>query len=341
MTSELSRARELLALAVAMVEHEREPDAARWQAPVEARVDELDGAVTAFLDAGDRNAALRLVGTLSYLCQDTGRVMLGRELAARVLAVVGEAGDARDRAMAHLTLGELAFRQGDQPVALDITEAALGLACEAGDEEAERPAEMNLARVSFRDGDADGIRRHAERVLELAGGGPGARMGAVHMLGWAEHTAGNVEAAVQLFADNVITARTVGNRLTEGSELLNLASPSTELGDMEQAASYLRDGIDVAHDLGSSYLLPGALTEAGRLLVLCGRTEVGLQLIVAWERQYEIAGLTPDPGDDAFHEQRSAAIASLPTGRVEELRVAGAAMSLDDAVALACAELGN
>jgi hypothetical protein len=88
-TSELSRAREFLTLAVAMVEHEREPDAARWQAPVEARVDELDGAVSAFLDAGEKNAALRLVGELSYLCQDTGRVRLGRDLAVSVLAVVG------------------------------------------------------------------------------------------------------------------------------------------------------------------------------------------------------------------------------------------------------------
>jgi tetratricopeptide (TPR) repeat protein len=232
------------------------------------------GSPSRFLDAGDKYAALRLVGTLSYLCQDTGRVMLGRDLAARVLAVVGEAGDARDRAMAHLTLGELAFREGDQPVALDATETALGLAREAGDEDAERRTEMNLARVSFRDGDADGIRRHAERMLDLAGEDPAARMSAVHMLGWAEHTAGDVEAAVQHFEDNVITARTVGNRLTEGSELLNLASLSTELGDLERAASYLRDGIDVAHDLESSYLLPGALTEAGRLLVLLGRTEV-------------------------------------------------------------------
>lgn len=226
-----------------MVEHEREPDAARWQAPVEARVNELDVAVTAFLDAGDKNAALRLVCTLSYLRQATGRVMLARDLAARVLDVVGEAGDARDRAIAHLPLVTLAFRQGDQPVALDITETALGLAREAG--------------------------------------------------------------------------------------------------DMEQAASYLHDGIDVAQDVGSSYLHPGTLTEAGRLLVLCGRTEAGLQFIIAGERQYEVADLTPDPGDDAFHEQRSAAIASLPDGRVEGLRVAGAATSLDDALALARTQLDN
>jgi tetratricopeptide (TPR) repeat protein len=171
-----------------------------------------------------------------------------------------EARDERDRAMTHLTLGELAFREGDQQVALDATETALGLARVAGDEEAERRAEMNLARVSFRDGDADGIRRHAERMLELAGADPAARMGAVHMLGWAEHTAGDVEAAVQHFEDNAITARTVGNRLTEGSELLNLASLSIGLGDMERAAPYLRDGIDAAQDLGRSYLLPGALT---------------------------------------------------------------------------------
>jgi hypothetical protein len=89
MTSELSRARELLALAAAMVEHEREPDAVRWQVPVEARVDELDGAITAFLDAGDKNAALRLVGTLSDLRQDTGRGMHGRDQAARAGVVPG------------------------------------------------------------------------------------------------------------------------------------------------------------------------------------------------------------------------------------------------------------
>lgn len=166
-------------------------------------------------------------------------------------------------------------------------------------------------------------------------------MGAVHMLGWAEHTAGDLEAAMRHFEDNVLTARAVGNRLTEGSELLNLASLSIELGDIPRATSFLRGGIDVADELGSSYLLPGALTEAGRLLVLCGRTEVGLQLIIAGERQYEVAGLTPDPGDDAFGQQRAAAVASLPDHRVKKLGAAGAAMSLDEAVALARTELGS
>lgn len=161
------------------------------------------------------------------------------------------------------------------------------------------------------------------------------------MLGWAEHTAGDVETAMRRFEENVFTARTVGNRLMEGSELLNLASLSIELGDMERATSYLCGGLDVAHDLGSSYLLPGALTEAGRLLILCGGKEVGFQLIVAGEHQYEVAGLTPDPGDDAFQQQRAAAVASLPAERVEKLRAAGAAMSTDEAVALARTKLGG
>jgi hypothetical protein len=141
------------------------------------------------------------------------------------------------------------------------------------------------------------------------------------------------------FERNVVTARAVGDRVMEGSELLNLASLSIELGDMEQAMSHLLDGIDVAHELGSSYLLPGALTEAGRLLVLRGRTEVGLQLILAGEHQYEVAGLMPDPGDDAFQEQRAAAISALPDGRVDELMAVGSGMSLDEAVALAHTEL--
>ena len=100
------------------------------------------------------------------------------------------------------------------------------------------------------------------------------------------------------FENNVLTKRTLGNRLTEGSELLNLASLSIELGDFERATSNLCGGLDVA-------------------------------------------ALTPDPGDDAFQQQRAAAIASLPDDRVKNLMAISAAMSLEEAVALARTELGS
>lgn len=336
---EVVGALELVELAEQVAAREPQEDAHEWHERLEARAHELPAALDALLDANEHAAALQLVGSLSHFCQDAGLVDVGRGMAQQVVAAVGDAGTDVQRARAWLALGELAFRQDDQAVALEATETAHVLARRAGDGSLELRAEFNLARIAFRDADAARIRSHAERMLELAGEDPRARFGAVHMLAWAEYTAGDVTSAFELFEANVENARAARNQIGEASELLNLGSLSLESGDLAAAGNYLARGLELADGTGSSYLLPGTLTDIGRLAVLRGRTEAGLRLIAAGERQYELAGLSPDPGDDAFARQKATAIDSLGSERSAAVMAAGSELSRPEAIALARREL--
>lgn len=308
---------------------------------LETRASELDETVTVLLEAGQPTAALRLVGALSRFCQERGLVDLGRELTERVLRAAGGQGTDRQRAAAWLTAGELAFRQGDQSAASTATESALRAALRANETSLQFRARWNLARIAFRDGDSGEIRRHAQQMLEAAGDDPRRRYGAIHMLAWAEHTAGHVERAVELFEQNVEIAREASHPLGMASELINLGAITIELGELDKAAGYLTRGLELAVELDSGYLLPGALAEVGRLAVLEGHTEPGLRLIAAAEHHYEMAGLAPDPGDDAFVAQRDAAVRSLGADRAEAVLVSGREMPTKHAIALAREELGG
>jgi hypothetical protein len=139
-------------------------------------------------------------------------------------------------------------------MAQKATQAALAPARAARDPRLELRVEMNLARVAFRDGNAARIRAHAERMTELAGDDEDLSFGAVHMLAWAEYTDGNVGRALELFEENVATARATGNRIGEASELLNLGSLMTDRGDADRAAGYLSAALDIGDELQSSYL---------------------------------------------------------------------------------------
>lgn len=338
---DIERALETVALAEQVA-----PGAAKEGDPeldgrLEERVEEWTATVEVLLGANEAEAALRLVGSLSGFCQDRGLVALGRRVAQRALEAAPDAGTAQERARAWLTLGELAFRQGDQAVALEATQAALDAAHRADDRPLVFGAQYNLARIAFRDGDAERIRRHADEMFETAGEDLRRRCGAIHMLAWSEYTAGNVDRAVELFEENVEVARAADRPLTKGSELLNLGSLAIESGNLHRAADFLARGLYVAEQQDSHYLLPGALADIGRLAVLRGRPEPGLQLIAAGERQYELVGLAPDPGDDAFLDQRADAVAALGPQRAEATVASGRALGRPEAIALGRAHLAD
>lgn len=335
---ELARALDTVAIAEAM--SNGDPEASEeLQRRLEAGADGLDDMVSVLLESDETAAALRLVGSLSRFCQDRGLVDLGRQAAERTLQAAGDRGTDQQRAAAWLTLGELAFRQGDQTVASQATEQALRAAERDDDASLQFSARFNLARIAFRDGDAETIRQHAQQMLEDAGDDLRRRYGAVHMLAWAEHTAGDIDRAVELFEKNVDIAHDAGHPLGEASELINLGALAIGVGDLGRASGYLARGLDIAEELDSHYLLPGALAEVGRLAVLAGRIEPGLRLIAAGERHYELAGLTPDPGDDAFLVQRDAAVQALGRDDAEAIVTAGRQLTTSDAIALARQQL--
>ena len=331
---DVNSARELLDLARTVEAHVVDDDAEAWVDRLSQRASDIQPAIESLLESNNPDDALDLAGALSVFWQDIGQVDKGRRITEGLLTRLHEHPRTRALARAHLVLGELAFRQGDQQVATAATSTAGVLAAEVGDEWIMGRAELNLARVAFRDGDAPRIFEHAQRVLEMAGDSPRLQSGAIHMLAWAEYTAGNVPAAIRYFEDNVALCRERGDRINEASELANLADLAMESGDLEAAASYFGRAFAVPGVKANRYLAPSVIRSVGVLTVLQGRHELGLDLIAASERLYEEFGLVADPGDNLTPRMRQTAEEALGA-EADAVELRGRGRSFDDAISLA------
>lgn len=336
----LEQAQQLVVLAEDVEAQVLGEDAPVWTARLDARAAELKAASDVLLEAGDESSALRLVA-LSRYAQASGRVNEVRRLVEDVLDRVGGTSPSTALASAQLVRGELAFRQGDQAVAREATEAALATARAIGESLVEARAEMNLARVAFRDSDAPRIFDHATRMLALADGDVRTRCGAVHMLGWAEYTAGNLAGAIARFEENVALYRESGNLSGMTAELANLGDLAAEAGDLDRAGAYLRESLTLAVETGSRYLLPSLLASAAAIAGLRGNHAAMIDLAAAADRQYDAAGLSPDPGVGINDALRGAATAAIGSEQSEMLISRGRQRSLEEAVEFAHAILNE
>lgn len=338
---ELKNALELRDLARAAESHVADEDAAVWMGRLHERVSDIQPAVTALLAGGDGESALDLVGALSAFWQNIGEIDSGRELTTSVLDAVGAHQRTRGPARAQLALGELAFRQGDQPSALAATSAAREIAEDLADGWIVGRAEINLARIAFRDKDAVRIFEHAGRALERSEDNLRLRSSAIHMLGWAEYTAGNVAAALAYFQENAALHERMGNRIGQAVELANIAGLAMEAGDLDRAASGLRAAFDQPGATSSRYLAPSLIHSVGILAGLRGNHERAVYLTTGADCMYQQFGLIADPGDDLTQRVRDEAVGLIGAQRTREIDATVAGWSLETVVELARTELGE
>lgn len=261
-------------------------------------IDEIDLAVDALIDAGDLDTAAMLVGSLSFFWQEQGLVGQGRAITDSALKSVGASEASPDWGRVHLIAAELAFRQGDQTDALDLSRHALAVSQACGDRVLEAKSETNLARIAFRDGDAERIFLHANRVGELAGDDLRLQSKAVHMLGWAEYTNGNLAAAMERFEQNAAIYAELNDASGEAMEWANLGSLALESGDVDSARGYLAAAMDTPGIVNNLYLLPDLIGSAGAVAGGTGNHQLALELIASSKAMYSNAGLEPDPGDE-------------------------------------------
>lgn len=335
-----SEAYDLLRLAEETSDHATSPAAAAWTARLDEQAPALPAAVDALLAAGDEDAAFRLVASLRVFAQDSGRIEETRALADDVLERAGASSRSRALAGVQLVRGELAFRQGDQAAATEATRAACRLAARAGDRLTQARAELNLARIAFRDGAAERIAAHADAAARLADD-PRIQTGAVHMLGWAAYTAGDVEGAVARFEENARTYEKRGDRVGLAAELANVGDLALEQGDTPRARTRLAEALAVGVETDSRYLIPSLLASAATLAGETGRYAEALALAAAAEAQYEQAGLTPDPGGGFDAGLRAVATAALGHAHAEQSVLGGSALSWEAAIALARSVLAD
>jgi tetratricopeptide (TPR) repeat protein len=290
--------KDVVRLAHAAEQHAADAEAATCEAALKERIDDIPVVLDAMLARADVAAALDLVGSLGIFWQGVGAVDHGVALTRRVLhAANGPVVASLQMARAQLALGELAFRQGDQETALPSTLASRRVAIELGDQWLIGRCENNLARIAFRDGDAERIFEHARALLAIAGGNERLRSGAVHMLGWAEYTQGNMAAAMRHFEQNVETYRRSGNRIGESSELANLSDLAMEVGELDVAARYLRESFDVPGAADDRYMVASLVRSVATLCGLRGSHAQAVALYAASDAFYAEFGMIPDPGD--------------------------------------------
>jgi tetratricopeptide (TPR) repeat protein len=282
----------------------------------------------------DPPAALRFVGVLARFWQDVGLVDLGRALTERAL---DSAAASPSVALARATsaAAELAFRQGDQAAAEAYATRAADVARSVGDRSTEALAYTDLARVALRRGDAEAIDRWARRAYDVPDAGPLARRGALHMLAWAAHAAGDLDEAERRFEASLAFRRELGDRFAIAVEIGNLADLAMERGDLAGAARRHAAVLTVARDLDNRYLLINELPSFAVLAARAGDLDAAARLLGATDAIAESAGLVPDPGTAASGEEELRR--GMAAHEVIALRTAGASMRPGDAITLALA----
>jgi hypothetical protein len=316
---DLAEALAVLEMARNVELHVADADSATWIARLESIVDDIEPAVRRLIEADRVGDALDLVGALSVFWQDVGKVETGRRLTEAAIAAATRSPGDRPMARAMLALGELAFRQADQQSASSATEHAAAIAAEIGDEWISGRAALNMARIAFRDGDATRIAEHARNVLGIARDNLRLRSGAIHMLGWAEYTAGNLQAALSRFEENAGLYAAMGDAIDEAGEWANVADLLMEAGDLGGAAARLRRALDIREASSSRYLAPSLIRSAGVLAGGRGDHTAALRLIAGAEALYEEFGLVGDPGDNVTSAAREAATVALGEARASTI----------------------
>jgi tetratricopeptide (TPR) repeat protein len=291
------------------------------------------GAAVECLAAIDPPAALRLAGSSAMFWQDAGLVDEGRRLVdLAISAASGEPTPAFGRSL--LTASTLAFRQGDQATAETRATHAIQVAGQVGDRSTAAIAHANLARIAFRNGDAREIERHARQALEVAGDDAIGRRGALHMLAWAAHTAGDLPEARRRFESSLDFRRTLGDRLSIAVELSNLGDLSATEEDLPSAAEQLAEALTIGHELGSRYLAVNLLPSFAGLAASIGDDEPGVRLLGAADATARSSGLVADPGGYGARADGSLRGRAEPE-RFAQLFEEGAALTPDESFELA------
>ena len=169
--------------------------------------------------------------------------------------------------------------------------------------------------------------------MALAGDDTLARRGALHMLAWAAHTAGDIDLAVRRFEESLEYRRRVGDPESVAGEMSNLADLEVERGNIARAAQLHAEALDVSHRSGNVHMLVNGLPSFAALALRAGQQEEAARLIGAADAFAASSGLKPDPGGELGREREELA-RELGEDRYGELLADGAALSPNDTVRL-------
>jgi tetratricopeptide (TPR) repeat protein len=311
------------------------PDAKEALERLEARLDEIQAARDAFLEARRIDDAFRSANALYRFWIAKQRFAEGAAAFERVLATPG--GDDLLRGKAALYAGMMPFWMGDDPPASALFGEALEIGRRLGDAPLTSQALGGLARVALRS-DVPEARRLAAEALAVsdAAHDEGGRSNALHLLGVGAQLAGDLLEARAWMTQRLALVRQTDNQFLIASEAANLSMVERQLGEVEVAAALAREALEIEARTGDQFTTPFALSGLASIATERGQFERAATLVGAAESIMETQGMAWPP-DERPHYERLLIVLPEAMGvdEFERTRSRGRAMPVGDAVAFA------
>lgn len=315
------------------------PDGADWLGRLDADIDNIRAALAWAVESGAGDEAAEIVGALWRYWHMRGLLQEGRERAAAVLGMAGlsDASSLRAREAA----GGLAYWQGDEPEARRHYGAAVDLARSIGDRSSIANALYNAAfpyLIGMDWGAMKGLLEESHalyRDLEDRAGIAKVMWG----LGNMHKFTGELDAALADFGTALSEYEALGDRFMRGWTHRSLGGVLRRMGDLAGARRHVTEGLQIFSAAGDVSGMVFHLRDAAELFLEEGRFADALVLVSfveAYLARFPV-GLAVS-GPNALPDV-GMAVERVGDREAARLRARGAALTIDEAVALALSKV--
>ncbi len=301
---------------------------------IETHYPDIREAMAWCLAEGRTDEADRFASALVPFWMATKRIDDGHRWYERAL---GSSATSPRRARAVYDDGYLVFWAGRYELAGRRFTEARRLAQDFGDHDVVALALAGSARVALNTDPGEAIRLLRE-AIEVTRDMPDSlgRSSANHVLGVALQMAGDLEAAREVMDERLEHARTTGNHIVVSVESANLSMVERQLGNLDRAEALSLEALRIDSRTGDAMAVPWVINGLAAVTAAQGRLERAAILLGMAESLLERAGGEWPPDEREQYEGTLATLAAgLSPAGLGNARSAGAAMSLDAAVAFA------
>ena len=303
----------------------------------EVRYEAFREALDWCLDTGRPDVAFRLSAALVQFWMGSKRVEEGMAWLERALAT--GAGNDGARARAFHDHGYLSFFSGGYDVAERQFAESRRLADLAGDRNVAALALAGSARVTLND-DPQAAVLLTREAMAITQGVPDSqgRSSAEHVLGVALQLSGDLAGAREVMQERLRHAREAGNDFVVFVESSNLSMVERKLGNLDAAEALSLEALRIVTRTGDQMATPWVINGLAAVIAAKGQHERAATLLAIAESLLARAGgKWPADEREQYETTLRQVSAALPADALEAARAGAAALSLDEAVAVAMA----
>jgi predicted ATPase/class 3 adenylate cyclase len=307
---------------------------------LEADHDNLRAALDWFGEIGDGEREQRLAGSLLRFWQVRGHYIEARRRLEHAIAADQRPTEAR--AWALFGAGVVEANSGDDDAGTRFFEEARAFFERVGDAFGIARVRQNLATIAMDRRDFERGRTMFEenvRTFEELGDEHWVLYN-TRMLAWANFELGNIDRARELHGDIIRRARAIGAAHIEASSLGALGEYATYEHRVQDAATLLEASIRIYTELKDPEYIAVNLCRFAQLLAISGHPDAAAKVLARGEALIEEIGLVTEWLVRFNGDTRTLIRKHLDEAAFAAAAEAGRRLSVEDAVALALAEVG-